>query len=253
MATIRVFLADEHPIVREGLKVVIGALPRMEIVGEAADGTTAFARIADTFPDIVVMDLSISARNSAEAIATIKGARPKCQVLVFTRNEERNYLRLMFDAGATGYVSKRSALSVLLAAIETVTSGGVYIDSPRLHKGLAPFPRLPQARLDRTGGLLSLQEEEVLKLGAVGYSNKEIAAQLGLSVRTIETFKVLALAKLGFRSRVDTMRFAVEQGWLGRQEGSRKAMPVDTAPSSPANLSLGTTRPPSDLDRRWHG
>jgi len=216
MASLRVFLADDHAVVREGLKALINSHPEMEVVGEAADGAAAVAGVASLDPDVVVMDVSMPGMNGAKATAELKEAKPARKVLALTLHEERSYVRLLLDAGASGYVLKRSAADELLHAIKAVADGRVYLD-PSLAGGVLDALRgKPNGVAGAaTGGdaELSQREAEVLKLIALGYSNKEIAAKLELSVKTVETYKKRSVEKLGLRSRVDIVRYAAEQGW----------------------------------------
>ena len=214
MAHLRVFLADDHPVVREGLKTLINANSEMEVVGEAADGAAAISGVAELDPDVVVMDVSMPGINGAKATAMLKDAKPNRKVLALTLHEERSYIRLLLDAGASGYVLKRSAADELIHAIKAVAEGRVYLD-PTLAGGVLETLRgKPNVVVsNKVGAELSEREAEVLRLIALGYSNKEIAAKLELSVKTVETYKKRSVEKLGLRSRVDIVRYAAEQGW----------------------------------------
>jgi two-component system, NarL family, response regulator NreC len=214
MTHLRVFLADDHPVVREGLKTLINANPEMEVVGEAADGAAAVSGVAELDPDVVVMDVSMPGINGAKATAMLKDSKPNRKVLALTLHEERSYIRLLLDAGASGYVLKRSAADELIHAIKAVAEGRVYLD-PSLAGGVLETLRgKPNVVVsNKAGAELSDREAEVLRLIALGYSNKEIAAKLELSVKTVETYKKRSVEKLGLRSRVDIVRYAAEQGW----------------------------------------
>jgi DNA-binding NarL/FixJ family response regulator len=217
MAPLRVFLADDHAVVREGLKALINSHPDMEVVGEASDGQAAVFKVAELDPDVVVMDVSMPGMNGAKATAELKEAKPARKVLALTLHEERSYVRLLLDAGASGYVLKRSAADELLHAIKAVADGRVYLD-PSLAGGVLDALRGKPGSAGATTGNsgdaeLSQREAEVLKLIALGYSNKEIAAKLELSVKTVETYKKRSVEKLGLRSRVDIVRYAAERGW----------------------------------------
>jgi Response regulator containing a CheY-like receiver domain and an HTH DNA-binding domain len=212
MTPLRVFLADDHAVVREGLKALINSNPEMEVIGEAADGTAAVAKVAELDPDVVVMDVSMPGLNGAKATAAIKEAKPSRKVLALTLHEERSYVRLLLDAGASGYVLKRSAADELIHAIKAVADGRVYLD-PSLAGGVLDSLRGKPTSSAAGDADLSQREAEVLRLIALGYSNKEIAAKLELSVKTVETYKKRSVEKLGLRSRVDIVRYAAEQGW----------------------------------------
>jgi len=214
MSPLRVFLADDHTVVREGLKALINANAEMEVVGEAADGASAISGVTELDPDVVVMDVSMPGINGAKATAMLKDAKPGRKVLALTLHEERSYVRLLLDAGASGYVLKRSAAAELIHAIKAVADGRVYLD-PSLAGGVVETLRSKPSVSPSTksGAELSEREAEVLRLIALGYSNKEIAAKLELSVKTVETYKKRSVEKLGLRSRVDIVRYAAEQGW----------------------------------------
>jgi len=212
MTPLRVFLADDHAVVREGLKALINSNPEMEVIGEAADGTAAVAKVAELDPDVVVMDVSMPGLNGAKATAAIKETKPSRKVLALTLHEERSYVRLLLDAGASGYVLKRSAADELIHAIKAVADGRVYLD-PSLAGGVLDSLRGKPTSSAAGDADLSQREAEVLRLIALGYSNKEIAAKLELSVKTVETYKKRSVEKLGLRSRVDIVRYAAEQGW----------------------------------------
>ena len=208
MGRIRVLLADDHAVVREGLKAVVAADPGMEVVGEAADGPSAVDLAARLDPDVVVVDVSMPGFGGAEVTAQVRRDHPGQKVLALTVHEDRGYARLMREAGVSGYVLKRAAADELVRAIRAVAAGGTYFD-PALPGAATPPP---------VGGgppvELSDREEEVVRLIARGYSNKEIAARLDLSVKTVETYKARSLEKLNLRTRVDIVRYATQRGWL---------------------------------------
>jgi DNA-binding NarL/FixJ family response regulator len=213
MKTIRVLLADDHAVVREGLRSLVAAQSDMELVGEAADGVTAVALAAELDPDVVVVDVSMPGLNGAQVTAQLRAARPDRKVLVLTVHEDRGYLRQLLDAGAAGYVLKRAAAAELVQAIRVVADGGTYLDSALAASVVGEFVR-PPAGPEPTEAELSEREAEVVRLIALGYSNKEIAARLKLSVKTIETYKTRSMEKLQIRSRVDIVRYAAGRGWL---------------------------------------
>jgi two-component system, NarL family, response regulator NreC len=214
MNVIRVLLADDHAIVREGLKALINAQPGLEVVGEAADGLTALALAAELDPDVAVVDMSMPGLNGAQVTSRLLQARPGRKVLALTVHEDRAYLRLLLDAGATGYVLKKAAAEELVRAIRAVAAGEMYLD--RTMAGAARDDNSPSQPVyhEPSEVELSEREAEVVQLIAQGYSNKEIAARLRLSVKTVETYKMRSMEKLGMRSRVDIVRYACRRGWL---------------------------------------
>jgi DNA-binding NarL/FixJ family response regulator len=216
-APIRVLMVDDHPVVLAGLKALVGADPDFAIVGEARDGRTALRMAIQLVPDVVVLDISLPEMNGIELAAALRTERPECRVLVLTVHEERAYLRQVIELGVGGYLLKRSAADELPRAIHAVAAGGMYLDPAIAGKvvgRLAPGSAQPHA-----GQVADLSEREtdVLRLIAGGHSNKAISARLNISVKTVETYKARAMEKLGFHSRVDVVRYAAEQGWLGEQ------------------------------------
>ncbi|HVK11157.1 MAG TPA: response regulator transcription factor [Gemmataceae bacterium] len=213
MKKLRVLLADDHAVVREGLKAVINAQPGLEVVGEAADGPEALTLAGELDPDVVVVDISMPGLTGAQVTSRLREANPDRKVLALTVHEDKSYLRRLLEAGASGYVLKQSATSEIVHAIQAVAGGGTYIDPSLARSVVGPFVGRPEAEEAPAPGL-SEREEEVVSLIAQGYSNKEIAARLKVSVKTIETYKARSLEKLGVRSRVDLVRYATQRGWL---------------------------------------
>jgi DNA-binding NarL/FixJ family response regulator len=215
MPDLRVFLADDHAVVREGLKSLIDAQPGMTVVGEAADGLAACEQVLELQPDVVVMDVSMPGVGGAQATERIRRECPGVKVLALTVHEHKGYLRQLLAAGAAGYVLKRAAAEELVRAIRAVAAGGVYLDPALAGKVVGSFVRTPAGKEGvPEGGDLSDREAEVVRLIAAGYSNKEIASRLGLSVKTVETYKARSMEKLGLDSRADLVRYALQRGWL---------------------------------------
>lgn len=214
MTRLRVLLADDHNVVREGLKALINAQEGMEVVGEAADGPTAVARAAELRPDVVVMDITMPGLNGAKATGRVREACPDVKVLALTAHEDRAYLRQLLEAGATGYVLKRAAAAELVQDVRAVAAGGVYLDPALAGRVAGGFVTAAAAKEALTGTDLSDREEEVVRLIAEGFSNKQIATRLSLSVKTVETYKARSLEKLGLRDRIDLVRYARQRGWL---------------------------------------
>ena len=215
MAKLRVLLAEDHAVVRDGLRSLIEGQADMAVVGEAEDGETACREAKECAPDVVVMDISMPRLNGAQATERLRRESPAARVLVLTAYEDKSYLRQLLAAGASGYLLKRAAANELVHAIRTVAAGGVYIDPALAGKVVDSFVRQRSPGEERRPGPdLSEREVEVLRLIAWGYSYKEIAAQLGIGVRTVETYKTRLMEKLELRSRADIVRYAVQQGWL---------------------------------------
>ncbi len=214
MTKLRIMLAEDHATVREGLKMIIGAQADMEVVGEAADGRAAIERAKELLPDIIVMDVSMPELNGLKATVKIKQCCPQVKILTLTRHTDDGYLQQLLRAGASGYVLKQSAATELIHAIRAVASGGKYLDPAVAGKVMGNYVGRSASFRGTTEGGLSDREAEVLRLIAWGHSNKEIAARLELSVKTVEAHKANAMKKLGISSRIDIVRYALLQGWL---------------------------------------
>ena len=210
---VRIVIADDHGVVRDGLRALIEAQPGLTVVGEAADGDEAHRRACELEPDVLLLDLSMPGGGGLEAAERVARDCRRVRVLVLTMHEERGYVARVLRAGAAGYVLKRTAAVELVRAIRAVAAGGTYVD-PSLAGALltAPTPRTP-ARGARQGELTP-RELEVLRLVARGNSNKDVGAALEISVKTVETHKANAMAKLGLAGRAALVRFALDQGWL---------------------------------------
>jgi DNA-binding NarL/FixJ family response regulator len=211
--TIRIVLAEDHTILREGLRALLSADPKFEIVGEAEDGREALRRVDHLTPDLVVMDLSMPRMTGMDAIREIKRRHPATKIIALTVHEAEEYLRTTLQAGADGYVLKDATHVELLLAIQNVLKGKTYLSpsvSERVIEGYlegkenqAPNPRL---------GLLSPREREVLKLIAEGYKNREIAADLFISLKTVEKHRANLMKKLDLHNAAALTTFAIEQG-----------------------------------------
>jgi two-component system response regulator NreC len=221
MPSIRVLIADDHAVLRAGLKLLIGAESDMEVVGEAADGPETVRRTRATAPDVVLLDLSMPGPRSAQTIGELVRLAPSPRVLVLTMHDDAASMQAALLAGASGYIVKRAADVELLTAIRTVHDGRTFVgltrpgeqawrgggghDVRRVSRG-SPAVAQPKP--------LSPREAEVLRLLAQGHTNQEAADQLAVSVKTIETHRKRLSDKLGLKSRAQLFRFAVEIGLL---------------------------------------
>jgi DNA-binding NarL/FixJ family response regulator len=211
---IRVVLADDHVTVRHGLKLLIDSQNDMIVVGEASDGEAAVQRALEAIPSVVVMDISMPGMNGLTATRRLKHEQPAIAIVVLTRHGDDAYLQELLRAGVSGYVLKQSAPAELLHAIRAVAAGGQYLDSALTSRVTDGFLGRKGKNVHKAGGSLTERESEVLRLIASGYSNKEIAARLTLSVKTVEAHKANAMRKLDLSGRIDIVKYAVLQGWL---------------------------------------
>ena len=212
---IRVLIADDHAILRSGLKLLVDSQADMEVVAEAADGKQAIDKVRETLPEVALIDLSMPRLGGMEAIQKITELSAATRIVVLTMYDDAAYLRSALAAGVSGYVLKRSVDGDLLSAIRAVHRGGIFID-PSLAKVLVQD--VLATKQPKGGGkpakLLSDRELQVLRLVARGYSSKQIAEQIFVSAKTVETYRARLLEKLGLRTRSDLVRYAVHTGLL---------------------------------------
>jgi len=211
---VRVLLADDHVVVRDGLRLLIDSQQDMRVVGEAADGNEVLRQARELKPDVVVMDLSMPVLNGLQATEQLRAEQPAVKVVALTVHEDPTYLLQLCKAGAVGYVLKRSAGDDLIRAIRSVAGGAVHFDATVSNQALRGQAREAAGKGPLAAATLSEREKQVLTLLAWGYTNKEIAARLSLSTKTVETYRVRVGEKLGLRSRTEMVQYALRQGWL---------------------------------------
>jgi DNA-binding NarL/FixJ family response regulator len=212
--SLRILLADDHVIVRHGLKLLIDGQPDMTVIAEVSDGAAAVQRAVALKPDVIVMDISMPGMNGLAATRTLKQLSPDAAIVTLTRHSDDAYLQELLRAGVSGYVLKQSAPTELLQAIRAAAAGGQYLDSALTARVTAGFLGKQGKGVSKPNATVSERESEVLRLIASGYSNKEIAARLSLSVKTVEAHKANAMKKLDLNGRIDIVQYAVLQGWL---------------------------------------
>jgi DNA-binding NarL/FixJ family response regulator len=212
---IRIVLADDHPIVLDGLRNLIRAEPDLELIGEAASGLSALKIVRELRPDVAVLDISMPELNGIVLSRRLAGEMPALRLLVLTLHEDRAYLNQALEAGVRGYVLKRSAVENLVQAIRAVVVGGLYID-PAIVGRVFESKQVNKRLLARKGVAPALtdREADVLKMASLGFTNKEIASRLDVGVKSIETYKARGLEKLGLKTRAELVRYASGQGWL---------------------------------------
>lgn len=216
MAKTRILLADDHAVLRTGLRMLINSQPDMEVVGEAASGEDALRITRELRPDLVLMDLTMPGAGGVEATARIQREAPGVRVLALTMHDDPAYLRAALAAGASGYVLKRAADTELLSAIRITHRGETFL-APSLagavvQEALGRKARGADAKPPHDS--LSEREREVLRLVAQGHTNQEVAERLFLSVKTVETYRARLMDKLGLRTRADLVRYAISAGLL---------------------------------------
>ncbi|MBW7884105.1 MAG: response regulator transcription factor [Caldilineaceae bacterium] len=212
---IRLVLADDHAVLRAGLQALLSAEPDMEVVGEAANGSEVVEVVKRTRPDVVLLDINMPGVNGIEALTELRAVAPESRVLILTMHEGTNYLRQALERGSAGYVLKQAADKELLSAIRTVHAGGTFLH-PSHARALLAGEQQPATSDPDSEALakLSDRELEVLRLIALGYSNKEIAELLVLSVKTVETYKARIMEKLELHTRAALVRFALSHKLL---------------------------------------
>lgn len=216
---IRIVLVDDHAVLRAGLTALLNAEADMEVVGEAGDGATSLRIVADRQPDVVLLDINMPTMSGLEALAELRKVAPQSRILILTMHDDQTYLRQVLAQGGAGYVLKQAADTELLTAIRTVYHGGAFLH-PAHAQALLLANNAPTSTSTANDDLsiLSERELEVLKLVALGHSNKEIAEMLYLSVKTVETYKVRIMEKLDLKSRTALVRFALKHGVLKADE-----------------------------------
>lgn len=212
--TIRILLAEDHQTVREGLKMILDSQEDMIVIGEAGDGHEAINLSQKLNPDIIIMDISMPEVNGLLATAKLKRIVSNIKILTLTRHTDDAYLQELIRAGVDGYVLKQSLASELLQAIRMIVKGGKYLDTEVTRKVLSVYTDQNTKLRGENRGKLTLRESEVLRLIALGYSNREIAEKLDISIKTVEAHKANALKKLDMVSRREIMNYAILQGWM---------------------------------------
>jgi DNA-binding NarL/FixJ family response regulator len=213
-AKVRVLIAEDHGTMREGLKLLFNNEPDMSVVGEAGDGREAVRLAQELLPDVAVMDISMPGWDGLKATRKLKETCPQVRVLALTRHDDYGFLTEMLRAGAAGYVLKQSPSAGLICAVRAVAAGQTYLDPTVTAKVVGGYTKERPKNNPESGEPVSEREEEVLRLIALGYSNKEIAARLSVSVKTVEAHKANGMRKLGLGTRIDIVSYAIFRNWM---------------------------------------
>lgn len=215
MSKIQVLLADDHMVVRLGLKALIDSEPDMEVVGEAGNGQEAIDQARALGPHVIVMDISMPEMDGLEATRRIRAEQPDCHILILTVHAQERYLFPVLKAGAAGYVLKSTVDTELLDAIRTVANGGAFLYPSATRLLLEDYlDQLNQMPAQDAYEQLSEREREVLKLLALGYTAAQAADKLAISPKTVETYRTRIMQKLNLHSRVDLVQYALARGLL---------------------------------------
>lgn len=210
MRPIRIVIADDHAILRAGLRLLVSTGPSMDVVGEASTAAQALDVVTRERPDVLVLDISMPGGGTLETLARIRDELPEVRVLVLTMHRDESYLRACLAAGAVGYLVKSAADDELLNAIRAVHAGRSYVGIPLGREGL----RRVVAGTNRPIRRLSTREREVLEHLAYGLTNPEIATRLGIGIKSVESYRARLYEKLGFQAKSDLVRYAVATGLL---------------------------------------
>ena len=212
---IRILIADDHGVIRAGLRALLEDVPDITVVGEASDGVESLAKAVELKPDILLMDLSMPNMGGIEATRQLSQSEPKVRVLILTVHEDESLLKEVIRVGAAGYIIKRAAQEDLIHAIRVVSRGDLYIH-PAMTRALFNDAAVPPKVSEIE--TLTLREIEVLQLLAKGYTNRQIAEHLNLSPRTVEGHRSNVSGKLGLHSRVELVEYAEKHGLLKVRE-----------------------------------
>ena len=210
---IKILIADDHGVIRAGLRALLSGLPEIEVVGEAVDGRDTLRKAMELKPDIVIMDLSMPEMGGVEATRQLAHITSDIRVLILTVHEDEELLKEVIRAGAAGYIIKRAVEDELIHAIRVVARGDMYIHPSMTRALLKAPPGAPEGKVFEVE-TLTAREIEVLRLLAKGYTNRQIAEQLGISPRTAEGHRANLSGKLGLHSRVELVEYAQQHGLL---------------------------------------
>lgn len=211
----RVLLADDHAVLRSGLRLLLTSQNEFEVVGEASSGIETLSLAEQLQPDLILLDLSMPALGGLDALPALRKLVPSTRILILTMHDDPQYLRQALKHGASGYVLKKAADAELLSAMRSVLRGEVYVH-PSMTRILLEdmLPKSQSGGKEDSWGSLSEREQEVLQMVALGHTSAEIAEQLSLSAKTVETYRARGMEKLGLRTRAALVKFALQEGLI---------------------------------------
>ena len=215
MRKIKIMIADDHTIIRQGMRKLFEAYPELQIVGESQDGEEAVELVKQLLPDLIIMDISMPGLNGLEATRQIKKRFPETKILILTMHAEKEYIFKILQSGASGYLLKGSAIDELVTAIHAVDRGESYL-SPPISKSIIEdyVGGGPKSRGALRSQPLTTREREVLQLIAEGHTSKRIATRLSLSSKTVETHRSHIMQKLNIHNAAGLIRYAIQKGWV---------------------------------------
>jgi len=215
---IRILLADDHAVLRSGLRLLLNGQDRFQVVGEAATGTETITQVEKLQPDLILLDLSMPGLSGMDSLPLLRKTAPSARILILTMHDDPQYLRRALKSGAAGYVLKKAADVELLSAIEAVLRGEMYIHPALTRVLLDDLLPCPDTSTELNAWeALSEREQETLRLVALGYTSADIAEKLTLSVKTVETYRARGMEKLGLRNRAALVRFVLNKGLISTE------------------------------------
>ena len=211
---VKILLVDDHTVLRSGLRLLLESQGEFQVVGEAASGEEALERLRELYPDIVIMDLAMPGMDGLTAMVRIQESYPRVKVLVMTQHADRAYLSPALQAGASGYILKSAGINDIISALHSINEGKVFLDPSVAGTVLNDYRQRNNPRVGNPTNTLSERENEVLRLYAKGYTGREIADQLVINVKTVESHKGRFMAKLGLKTRSELVEYAIQKGIL---------------------------------------
>ena len=211
---VSILIVDDHTVLRSGLRLLLESQGEFRVVGEAASGEEALERLRELSPDIVIMDLAMPGMDGLTALVRIQESYPRVKVLVMTQHADRAYLSPALQAGASGYILKSAGINDIISALKSVNEGKVFLDPSVAGTVLNDYRQRNNPRIGDPTNTLSERENEVLRLYARGYTGREIANQLVINVKTVESHKGRFMAKLGLKTRSELVEYALQKGIL---------------------------------------